>query len=55
MPLRADSPEDVIAAARCIRNDAPCRNWCSIDLGDTPWPAHVLLCQRQSVELLLQA
>ena len=45
---RKPSPEDIIAAARRIRNDAPYRNWYSIDLGDTPWPADVLLCQRQS-------
>ncbi|MBX6750530.1 MAG: hypothetical protein IRY85_12830 [Micromonosporaceae bacterium] len=45
---RRPSPEDVAAAARQIRDDKPYRNWYSIDLGDTPWPADVLLCQRQS-------
>jgi hypothetical protein len=45
---RRPAPDDVAAAARHITDDAPYRNWYSIDLGDTPWPADVLLCQRQS-------
>lgn len=45
---RPPVPDDVAAAARRIRDDTPCRRWYSIDLGDTPWPADVLLCQRQS-------
>jgi hypothetical protein len=45
---RPPVPDDVAAAARHIRDDAQYRRWYSIDLGDTPWPADVLLCQRQS-------
>jgi SMODS-associating 4TM effector domain len=46
---REPVPEDVAAAAAHIHNDAPYRDWYSIDLGDTPWPGDVLLCQRMSV------
>jgi hypothetical protein len=45
---RPPVPDDVAAAARHIRDDTQYRRWYSIDLGDTPWPADVLLCQRQS-------
>ena len=45
---RPPAPEDVAAAARHIKNDSPYRDWYSVDLGDTPWPGDVLLCQRQS-------
>jgi hypothetical protein len=46
---RRPAPEDVAAAARHITDDTRYRDWYSIDLGDTPWPADVLLCQRQSM------
>jgi len=46
---RPPSPEDVAAAARHIKDDTPYRDWYSIDLGTTPWPGDVLLCQRQSM------
>jgi SMODS-associating 4TM effector domain len=46
---RPPGPEDVAAAARHIHDDTPYRDWYSIDLGDTPWPGDVLLCQRQSI------
>ena len=46
---RRPSPDDVAAAARHITDDSKYRNWYSIDLGDTPWPGDVLLCQRQSM------
>ncbi|MDS0133204.1 MULTISPECIES: S-4TM family putative pore-forming effector [unclassified Amycolatopsis] len=46
---RAPSPEDVADAARHIDDDREFINWYSIELGDTPWPADVLLCQRQSM------
>jgi hypothetical protein len=46
---RRPSPDDVAAAARHITDDRDYRNWYSIDLGNTPWPADVLLCQRQSM------
>ena len=46
---RPPSPEDVADAARHIHDDRDFLNWYSIDLGDTPWPADVLLCQRQSM------
>jgi hypothetical protein len=46
---RRPSPDDVIAAARHITDDTEYRNWYSIELGDTAWPADVLLCQRQSM------
>lgn len=46
---RRPAPEDVAAAARHIRDDSRYRGWYSIDLGDTPWPTDVLLCQRQSM------
>jgi predicted pore-forming effector associated with SMODS systems len=45
---RPPIPDDIAAAARHITDDNPYRGWFSIDLGDTPWPADVLLCQRQS-------
>lgn len=46
---RKPSPEDVAAAARHITDHRDYRNWYSIDLGTTPWPADVILCQRQSM------
>lgn len=46
---REPSADDIAAAARHIKDAAPYENWYSIDLGDTPWPADVLLCQRQSM------
>ena len=46
---RQPAPEDVAAAAAHFRNDTGYRNWYSIDLGDTPWPGDVLLCQRMSM------
>lgn len=46
---REPTPEDVADAAAHITDDAPYRDWYSIDLGATPWPADVLLCQRQSM------
>lgn len=45
---RRPSPEDVNSAARHIRSDTRYRNWYSLNLADTPWPADALLCQRQS-------
>lgn len=45
---RPPIPDDIAAAARHITDETPYRGWFSIDLGDTPWPADVLLCQRQS-------
>jgi SMODS-associating 4TM effector domain len=45
---RRPIPDDIANAARHITDDEPYRNWYSIDLGTTPWPADVLLCQRQS-------
>lgn len=46
---RRPFPEDVADAARHITDDRDYRNWYSVDLGTTPWPADVLLCQRQSM------
>ncbi|SCL26505.1 hypothetical protein GA0070616_3321 [Micromonospora nigra] len=46
---RKPAPEDVAASARHITDDTKYRNWYSVDLGTTPWPADVLLCQRQSM------
>lgn len=46
---RQPAPEDVAAAARHIKDDTRYRGWYSVDLGTTPWPADVLLCQRQSM------
>jgi SMODS-associating 4TM effector domain len=46
---REPAPEDVAAAAARIRDDSPYRDWYSVDLGDTPWPGDVLLCQRMSI------
>lgn len=46
---REPSADDIAAAARHIKDAAPYKNWYSIDLGDTPWPADALLCQRQSI------
>jgi hypothetical protein len=45
---RRPVPDDVAAAARYLKKNARYYNWYSIDLGDTQWPADVLLCQRQS-------
>lgn len=45
---RPPVPDDIATAARHITKDNPYRGWYSIDLGDTPWPADALLCQRQS-------
>jgi hypothetical protein len=46
---RPPSPEDVADAARHVRDDTDFLDWYSIDMGDTPWPADVMLCQRQSM------
>jgi SMODS-associating 4TM effector domain len=46
---RPPVPDDVAAAARHIKDDTDYRDWYSIDLGNTPWPADILLCQRQSM------
>jgi hypothetical protein len=46
---RPPAPEDQAAAARHIKDDTKYRDWYSIELGSTPWPADVLLCQRQSM------
>ena len=46
---RPPGPEDIAAAARHIKDSRRYRDWYSIDLGDTPWPGDVLLCQRQSM------
>jgi hypothetical protein len=46
---RPPVPDDVVDAARHIKEDKDYRDWYSIDLGDTPWPGDVLLCQRQSM------
>lgn len=46
---RRPSPDDIAAAARHITDDTKYRNWYSIDLSNTAWPADVLLCQRQSM------
>jgi predicted pore-forming effector associated with SMODS systems len=46
---RRPVPDDVADAARHIKKDKDYLNWYDIDLGDTPWPGDVLLCQRQSV------
>ncbi len=46
---RKPAPEDVAASARHITDDSDYRNWYSVDLGATQWPADVLLCQRQSM------
>jgi hypothetical protein len=46
---RQPAPEDIEAAAARIRSDARYRDWYSIDLGDTPWPGDVILCQRMSM------
>lgn len=46
---RPPAPDDVADAARHIKKDEGYRGWYSIDLGDTPWPGDVLLCQRQSM------
>jgi hypothetical protein len=43
------APEDVAAAAQHVRKTDRYLNWFSVDLGDTPWPGDVLLCQRQSM------
>ncbi|MER6167105.1 S-4TM family putative pore-forming effector [Streptomyces violaceorubidus] len=45
---RPPVPDDVSSAARRISDHGPYLNWYSIDLGGTPWPGDVLLCQRQS-------
>ncbi|MFF8728952.1 S-4TM family putative pore-forming effector [Streptomyces sp. NPDC015171] len=45
---RPPVPDDVSSAARHIRDREPYFDWYSVDLGDTPWPGDVLLCQRQS-------
>lgn len=46
---RKPAPEDVADSARHITDDSKHRNWYSVDLGTTSWPADVLLCQRQSM------
>ncbi|MEW1568588.1 S-4TM family putative pore-forming effector [Streptomyces sp. NPDC093509] len=45
---RQPVPDDVSSAARHLPDHSPYLDWYSIDLGDTPWPGDVLLCQRQS-------
>lgn len=45
---RPPVPDDIATAARHIRDDAFYRGWFSIKLDNIPWPADVLLCQRQS-------
>lgn len=45
---RQPVPDDVSSAARRISDHGPYLDWYSVDLGDTPWPGDVLLCQRQS-------
>ncbi len=45
---RQPVPDDVSSATRKIRDPGPYIDWYSINLGDTPWPGDVLLCQRQS-------
>ena len=45
---RRPTPDDVATASRHIKDQSPYLDWYSIDLGDTPWPGDVLLCQRQS-------
>ncbi|TMQ90359.1 hypothetical protein ETD83_35815 [Actinomadura soli] len=45
---RPPVPDDIATAASHVGDDAPYRGWYSVDLADTPWPADVLLCQRQS-------
>lgn len=42
-------PEDIVAAARHIKTTRRYLEWYSIDLRGVPWPADVLLCQRQSM------
>lgn len=46
---RPPSPDDVARAAQRIPDHERYLDWYSIDLGTTPWPADVLLCQRQSM------
>ncbi|MEY9912817.1 hypothetical protein ABIA35_009084 [Catenulispora sp. MAP12-49] len=46
---RPPSPDDIVRAAQHISEHDRYLDWYSIDLGDTPWPADVLLCQRQSM------
>jgi SMODS-associating 4TM effector domain len=46
---REPAPEDVAAAAAHMRDTSPYLDWYSIDLGNTPWPGDVLLCQRMSM------
>jgi SMODS-associating 4TM effector domain len=46
---RKPAPEDVVAAATHIHDNAAYRNWYSIDLANIPWPGDVLLCQRMSM------
>ncbi|MEU9018588.1 S-4TM family putative pore-forming effector [Actinomadura sp. NPDC048394] len=45
---RPPVPDDIAAAASHISDDTFYRGWFSVNLGNTPWPADVLLCQRQS-------
>ncbi|WP_420312228.1 S-4TM family putative pore-forming effector [Streptomyces sp. YS-B37] len=45
---REPVPDDISSAARRISDHGPYLDWYSVDLGDTPWPVDVLLCQRQS-------
>lgn len=45
---RPPIPDDIATAAAHIRDDARYKKWYDVDLDDVPWPADVLLCQRQS-------
>lgn len=45
---RPPLPDDVAAAARRQPDHERFRDWYTVDLTDVPWPADVLLCQRQS-------
>ena len=45
---REPAPDDVAAAAHRIKNDAPYRDWYTVDVSGCSDPEAVLLCQRQS-------
>ncbi|MFC1434009.1 S-4TM family putative pore-forming effector [Streptacidiphilus sp. N1-3] len=45
---RRPTPDDVASASRHIKEQIPYLDRYSIELGDTPWPGDVLLCQRRS-------
>jgi SMODS-associating 4TM effector domain len=46
---RAPIPDDIARAARHIDDNSRYQQWYSVDLSGIPWPADVLLCQRQSM------